>query len=88
MECSKTYLRYDIKAIAYLIQCLPKPSPVVRSVELDEAKQCMLLSPPPGGTLLNPVPGDRKVSIGVGSLPCITCQAYLASHSRALISCG
>ena len=86
IECSERYLGNDIKAIAHLVQRLPKPSPIVSSIELSEPEQRMLLSPHPLDILLNPMPSDREISISIGGLPCVTCQAYFAGHSRALIS--
>src|SRR6266702_7152790 len=59
---------------------------IVSSVHLSKAEQCLLNSPLPGCTFFNPVASDGKISIGIVSLPCITCQADLATHGGALIS--
>ena len=82
------YVQYDIKAAAHLVQCLPESGPIMSSVELHETEQCVFFSPLPNSTFLDPVPSDCKVSIHVGGLPCVTCEAYFTRHDRALKSCS
>ena len=79
---------YYIKAAAHLVQRLSKSGPIMSSVELHETEQCMFFSPFPNRTFLNLVPSDCKVSIRVGGLPCVACEAYFTRHGRALKSCS
>ena len=72
--------------VTYLVECLPKPHPIVSSVKLSETQQRVLLCPIPNRALLDPMPGDSKVAICVGSLPCVARQAYLTAHGSTLTS--
>ena len=80
---TSTYLVHNIKTVACQKQKLSKSGTIMCRVELSEAEEHVLLSPP-HWALLDPVAGHCKICISIICLPCITCQANLASHSRAL----
>ena len=67
-----------------LEQCLTEPLTIVGIADLGEAEQGVLGFPLPRSRLINPVPSYCEVSVRIASLPGITGDADLASHSRTL----
>jgi hypothetical protein len=60
-------------------------SSAVRTVHLCEPEQRVLQSPLARSTLLNPVPSNSKVCIGVVGLPRVTGETDFTYHSGALV---
>jgi hypothetical protein len=60
-------------------------SSTVRTVHLCEPKQHVLQSPLTRSTLLNPVPGNSEVCIGVVGLPHVAGETDFTYHSGALV---
>ena len=74
----------DSNSIDDLEECPPKVFAVMHTVHADEPEQGRFELPDPRSSLFNPVPGHRKVTVGIRCLPGIACEIHNAGYCVTL----
>jgi hypothetical protein len=84
MTTGLTYLVYNPEAVADLEEGLAQSITIVRCVHARETEQCVFKRPLSRGALFDPVACDRKVTICIRCLPCITGQTNVPGDRPTL----